>query len=96
MCIVSVIGDQFRDSLPNRFPNYQHWTTPLPVGPTRQEFDDLKKEMQELKELLKAAKRYDDRTGQTDCEQEDKIALLKRLAELVGVDLSDVFPDAAA
>jgi hypothetical protein len=93
MCTVSYIGDDFGKRLPDRFPNYHQWIVPQPVNaPTREEFNALKKEMQELKELLKAAKRYDEKTGQPDCEQEDKIALLKRLAEVVGVDLSDVFP----
>jgi hypothetical protein len=93
MCTVSYIGDDFNRRLPQHYPDYTKWVLPAPTSaPTRREFEALKKEMQELKELLKAAKRYDEQTGQPDCEQEDKIALLKRLAELVGVDLSEVFP----
>jgi hypothetical protein len=47
--------------------------------------------MEELRKLLVAAKDFDVVTGQPDCEVDDKVALIKRLAELVGVDMSDVF-----
>lgn len=94
MCVTSVIGDDFARRLPQRYPDHTQWIkTPYISGPTRAEFDALKAEIQELRELLKAAKRYDEATGQPDCEQEDKIALLKKLAAVVGADLSDVFPE---
>lgn len=64
-----------------------------PSGPTRAEFDALKKELEALKELLLAAKRYDEATGQRDCEEADKVKLFRALAKLVGVDMSDVFPE---
>ena len=51
----------------------------------------LRKEVQEMKELLIKAKLYDEATNQPHCEQEEKVALLKKIAELVGVDLSEVF-----
>lgn len=60
------------------------------VGPTRAEFEALKKEMQELKELLKAAQKFDEATDQPHCEQDEKVALIKKFAEYVGVDLQDV------
>ena len=60
-------------------------------GPTRAEFDALKAELESLKKLLAAAKKYDEETGQPECETEEKVALLKKLAQLVGVDLSSVF-----
>lgn len=73
----------------NPFPG----TIPVDYGAmiTRTEFNALKKEVEELKKLLLAAKEYDEKTGQKDCEVEDKVALLKKIAELVGVDLSEVF-----
>jgi hypothetical protein len=60
------------------------------IGISREEFEALKKEMQELKELLKAAKKFDEATNQPHCEQDDKVALIKKIAELVGVDMKDV------
>ena len=38
-------------------------------------------------ELLKKAKEYDTRTGQPDCEMEDKVAFLRQLAKYLNVDL---------
>jgi hypothetical protein len=43
-----------------------------------------------MKALLRRAKEYDVANNEPDCEIEEKMALLKRIAELVGVDLSDV------
>jgi hypothetical protein len=54
-------------------------------------FDELKKMMEEAKDLLTRAKEYDEKNNEPECEMEDKVAILKRLAELVGVDLSAVF-----
>jgi hypothetical protein len=73
------------------FEPYVQPLVPFPVQPSavpREEFDALKREVEELKKLLIAAKQYDDATGQPDCEQADKMALIRKLAELVGVDLS--------
>lgn len=56
-----------------------------------EEIKELKKEMASLKKLLEAAKIYDEETGQKDCEMEEKIALIKKLAELTGVNFDDIF-----
>lgn len=58
---------------------------------TGDKYDELKKQMEEMKELLLRAKKYDEETGQPDCEMEDKVALLKQMARLFDVDLSQVF-----
>lgn len=81
--------------------------TPNPVGPikiekpmvvmpdlnrvTRQEFDELKKEIEELRLLLLAAKRYDEQTGQPNCAMEEKVEFILRMGELLGVDMTQVF-----
>ena len=57
----------------------------------REEFEKLKSDMEELKELLRAARKYDEATGQKNCEMEEKIAFIKKMAEYVGVDMTDVF-----
>lgn len=107
MCTVSMIGDDWRGRLPNAHPwvipyvepkrpiesdpfeKYKVFNTPR--GPTQEEFDALKREVEALKDLLKAAKLYDEKTGQKDCEMDEKIALIKKVADMVGVDLKDVF-----
>ena len=63
---------------------------------SRQEFEALKLELESLKKLLLAAKEYDAETGQPDCETDEKTELFRRLAQLVGVDLSQVFPQKPA
>jgi hypothetical protein len=102
MCSVSAIGGEWTKLVPQTYP----WITPYvpPSAPTiqpaitysfpevsREEFDRLKNEVEELRTLLQAAKKFDEATGQPDCEVEEKVALIKRVAELVGVDMGDVF-----
>lgn len=104
MCSVSMIADHYRDRYepPRRPDNFQGtWQWPYggydivraqfapPV--TREEFDALKREVEEMKVLLLRAKDYDERNGEPHCEMEEKVALVRRVAEVVGVDLSDVF-----
>jgi len=61
----------------------QDWQVPV----SRAEFEALKKDVLEMKEILKIAKKYDKDTGQPDCEMEEKIELIKKIAKLVGVEL---------
>lgn len=101
MCIVSNVGDDWRQK---KYPDWVPETIP-PYKPapqidfdklfkkpvTRDEFEALKKEMEELRELLIKAREIDVALGNADCEMEDKVALIKQLAKLVGVDMSAVF-----
>ncbi len=102
MCAVSMVGDYYTKKWPeptNPFPQLPYpgygvgpkTTGYVPSGPSQAEFDALKKEVMEMRELLKRAKAYDEATGQKDCEMEDKVAVLRKVADLVGVDLSEVF-----
>ena len=112
MCVVSYIGDYFKDKLPEKHPWTQPVINPIPpwspnqnwpnqyppgsiftTGPTREEFDALRKEVEELKKLLLAGKEYDKNTNQPSCELEEKVELIKRIAKLVGVDMRGVFDD---
>lgn len=95
MCTVSMIGDFYRDKWKEQtwFPP-GHYVTPIsPVS--REEFDALKKEVLDMKELLKRAKAYDERNGEPDCEIAEKMDLLRKVAEMVGVNLEDVLKGAA-
>lgn len=96
MCTVSFIGDQWRDAAPERYPFVQPYIPPTVVTTfgsevTRAEFEALKADIAALRHLLLAAKEYDAATGQPDCETDEKVALIKRLADLVGVDMTEVF-----
>ncbi len=98
MCVVSMVSSDWQN---NRWPTIQpqQWPNPLlntyPGGLvpeiSRQEFDTLKQEIEELKKLLVAAKAYDKATGQPDCEMDSKVALIKGIANALGVDLGNVF-----
>jgi hypothetical protein len=106
MCVVSNIGDNFRDDWQKRYPIYpplpwQQPYTPVQTGTsyppftppqvTKEEFEDLKKEIEALKGLLVAAKKYDEVSGQKNCEMDDKIAFLKQVGQWIGVDLEEIF-----
>ena len=89
---MSYIADGWRNDHPQWGSGSQPIITYTQTGGVSQEeFNKLKVEMESLKKLLIAAKIYDDETDQPDCEMEDKIALLRRLADMVGVDFDDVF-----
>lgn len=92
MCVVSYVvdyGDNFFFKKyygpgPNISPTFD---------PILSKLDEIKRELEQLKEVLKAAKIFDDKTGQPDCTKEEKWNLIKRLAEMAGVDLSEFLPN---
>lgn len=105
MCAVSNVGDHYTQQFQ---PFYQTQVVPrgglvreatsgitLQPPVSRDEFDRLFREVTEMKQLLLKAKEIDEKTNQPDCEQEEKVALLKAVAKAVGVDLSEVFKDKA-
>jgi hypothetical protein len=104
MCTVSAVGDNYRDYFPEK---WKDWTVPIttpsihpnilkpPEYVSKEDFDALKKEVEELKLLLQAAKKFDEATNQKDCEMDDKIAFIKSVADFVGVNLDDVFGKSA-
>jgi len=94
MCTYSMVGDVARDWFPQRYP----WTTASPTTWTvdlvsKDEFEALKRDVELIKEMLKAAKVYDEKNGEPECETAEKVALIKKLAELVGVSLTDALPN---
>ena len=86
-----MIAEDFGKRLPEDYPwlpiNPMPWAS-RPVG--QDEFMRLKNEVEELKKLLEAAKKYDTATGQKNCEKDEKVAIVKKVAELVGVDMKDL------
>lgn len=81
MCVVSMIADHYNQ----KWPDFSDFNK---IG--RKEFEDLKKEVKEMKELLRKAKIYDEANGEPNCEMEDKMKLLRKVAEAVGIDLDEV------
>lgn len=104
MCVVSMVGDHYKDkwgdqewwkrtypSIPPFNPNTPSIPQQLIPSVSRAEFEELKREVEEMKKLLIRAAEYDKRNNEPNCEMEDKVALLKKVAEMVGVDLKEVF-----
>lgn len=103
MCVVSMVGDHYNQKWSE--PPYRDLIgrltpTRKAIGSsstyswnlvTREEFDSLKKEVEEMKELLKRAVEYDERNNEPHCEIEEKVEVLKKVAELLGVDLDSIF-----
>ena len=94
MCVVSMIGDHYTDKWRPYTVPYTNPVITVTKFPevTSQEFQDLKKEVLEMKELLKKAIQYDKDHNEPHCEIEDKVKTLKAMAEAMGVSLEDVFP----
>jgi hypothetical protein len=93
MCATSMVGDVYRDKWNESTSPYRGLAypgAPQPPAISRAEFDALKKEVADMKELLKRAKDYDERNGEPECEMDDKMDLLRRVAKLVGISLDDV------
>ena len=99
MCVVSMIGDHYTQRFAQQYPQPSGmggtgtsniFQIPAPTI-TREEFLELRKDVLEMKELLLRAKKYDEENSQPHCEQEEKIALLRRMAEQVKVSLDEVF-----
>ncbi len=89
MCTMSMIADHYRDKFER---DRVWWPEPeiLTIPVSRAEFDELRRSVEDMKILLQKAKVYDEENDQPECENADKIAVLKKLAELVGVDLGDL------
>ena len=95
MCVASMVGDFYRDKW-----TYQPPVQPLiepsytgfhfPAYPTKAEFDELRKEVLDMKELLKRAVKYDAANNEPHCETAEKLKVLRKVAALVGVSLDDV------
>lgn len=63
---------------------------PIKIGEppiSRKEFEKLQKDLEEIKDWIKRAKKYDEANNEPDCEMESKVELLKQVAELVGVEI---------
>lgn len=96
MCVVSMVSDHYKDKWSDPNSGMYSYTGISSAAAynslfvSRLEFEELKKEVLEMKELLKKAKEYDDRTNQPNCEIEEKMELLKKIAKVFNVDLDDV------
>lgn len=69
----------------------EEWANIINPPVRKNDFDSLKKEVEEMKSLLLKALEYDKKNNEPHCEMAEKVALLKAVAKMVGVSLEDVF-----
>lgn len=105
MCVVSNIGDDYsrRDKWPlwpeqYPFPDRTPVTIPengtsFRISQLEKNYEELRSQVEQMKRELEAAKKQDEEDGNPDCEMEDKIVILRKIAAALGVDLSEVFPN---
>ncbi len=91
MCVYSMIADHYRDRWRERkeyqyppatteqFP-YQPKVIPFTIQPTI-----TPEEIEEFRKLLERAREYDKRNNEPDCENQEKLDEIIRLAEEAGV-----------
>lgn len=85
MCVVSMIGDHYQDKWNPVWNEIR-----LPSEVSKADFEKLKTEVEEMKKLLERAVEYDKKNNEPHCEKSEKVELLKKVAEFVGVDLKDL------
>lgn len=97
MCTVSMITDDWDKRHRDLIPTEPYKPVELPPynipAVSRKEFDELRKEVLELKELIKAAKKYDKATGQQNCEKPELVRVMRKLMQDLDIDPEDLFDD---
>jgi hypothetical protein len=93
--------EQWRQNPPWIIPGTSPYTNPINPIPqqfpfeekptvSRWEYEQLRKEVEEMKQLLIKALDYDKKNNEPDCQIDDKLATLRKIAELVGINLDDI------
>lgn len=87
MCVVSNVGDYWQRRLPERYPWVQQPQQLGLAGVSQEDFDKLRTDVEEIKRQLSEARKIDAAEGNADCGTEEKLALIREVARLIGVDL---------
>jgi hypothetical protein len=86
VCMTSAVFDQWQPAFPPADRWVYPWTpqprNPFIPSPKRYTPDDLRELLDAFHKALEAAEKYDEITGQPDCEDAEKAKLLDRVAEL--------------
>lgn len=95
MCVFSMVVDHYQKTWPEipKYPDIPGVTWPdfLDTVDGKQKQKELEKRIEEMEELLRKAKIYDEENNEPDCESETKKKTLQELADLWEVEIN--FPD---
>lgn len=96
MCVYSMVTEHYIDRWGRMVPYYpapyypqplQPWEVPPPVtAPLTDE--EKAKELQQFKDLIERAKKYDTEHNEPECELDSKKAALKAIADQLGIEIS--------
>jgi hypothetical protein len=87
MCVYSMILDHYKDKWSPWTQSAPAMPAPLPLAPRKL---PSQAEIDEFRILLDRAREYDRRTGQPDCELEEKRQTIRDLADKLGVKIDFV------
>lgn len=89
MCVVSMVMDHYKDTIP-QWPQKPSITIqPFTIDFTLEAWKaDIERRLEEMKKLIKSAKEYDKKNNEPDCELDSKRQALKKLAGEIGIEIS--------
>lgn len=102
MCVVSMVSDHQINKW-GEWINQENLYTPIIVKnvDTKQlevkienltaQFEELRRDFTDFKKLVLRAIDYDERNNEPECEVEDKVRLIKEMANHLGIDVSDIW-----
>lgn len=98
MCVVSMVMDHYQDRwFPKPQPGPFIDGNAILIADLQKKLNEqnsliekLTREFEEMKSLLERAQKYDADNNEPDCEVDEKVQLMLKLAELLGVDPGDV------
>lgn len=107
MCLVSNIGDKWSKQdywpawpgaipFPDRKESRPYSFRPIDTYENiilKERYTQLKEQAEKMKRELEQAKAEDIKNNNPDCEMEDKVIILKKIAKMLDIDLSAVFKD---
>lgn len=91
MCVVSMVGDHFNQQWAPYTQQVGLAGGSLIEFLPKHEFEALRREVMQMKELLIKAKLYDEQNNEPKCEKEEKIETLKKMAKLFDISLEEIF-----
>ena len=89
MCVVSMIFEHYEDKW-DRYSWYPKNPSPpfIPITIPKDDIEDIKKDLEELKRLIKRGRKYDIANNQPDCESDEKSRIIRHIASACGMEVT--------